>query len=125
MDKRYLIGLLVLLIALSGLVLTCQRVTDPQSESSISSAYGEYAPPFDPASMTDKPTCQAACNEYYNQLKHEELERHKQAMKDCGKNNRCKKAERDLHKENMKGIQSARLQCVRDCHDQGDAGGGF
>lgn len=127
MNKRYLIGigLLVLLVSLFGLVLTCQRVADPQSDSASSSGYGVYAPPFDPASMTDKSSCQAACNEYYDQLKHDEKERHKQAIEDCGKDKECKAAENELYKDNLAAIQEARLQCIHDCHDQGDSGGGF
>jgi hypothetical protein len=125
MNRRYLFGLLVLLIAIAVSGLTCKKVTDPQSDSSLSSLYGNYAPPFDPASIPDIAACQAACNDYYSDLRFEELERHQQAMKECGSDRECKAAEIALFQDNMEAINAARLQCIRECHDQGETGGGF
>ena len=123
MDKRYAIGLVVLLVAFSSLGLTCEKVTDPQSVST--SGYGDYEPPFDPDSFQNNSTCQAACNEFYNELLATENERHRLAMKECKKDKECKKAETKLHQQNVKDIQAARQQCIRDCHDQGGTGGDF
>jgi hypothetical protein len=125
-NKRHVVGLLVLLVAFSGLVVTCKKTTDPQSDSSSAAAYGEYPPPFNPAGVKDKTTCQAQCNEYYTELMQEEIARHKQALKDCDKrDSECKDAENELFAENKEAIAQARELCVSECHDQGDTGGGF
>jgi hypothetical protein len=129
MKKRYVLGLLAVFVAFASVGSQCQKVTDPAGSSLAEYSNPAYAPPFSPSDFADEPTCQAACNRYYNGLKADEMEEHKEIMDDLQGNDpeiqQMRKEELERHHEALREIQDARQQCVRDCHDQGGVSGGF
>ncbi len=129
MKKRYISGVLVVLVGLAALGLQCQKVTDPASESNYEYPSPEYAPPFSASDFSSEQSCQSACAEHYAGMTKDENKRHSEAMKDLAGNSHgvkeLRRQEVDRHKAELKEIQEARKQCIRDCHDQGGVSGGF
>lgn len=129
MKKAYVLGLLAIFVVFASLGSQCQKVTDPAEGGMTGYSSSEYAPPFNTSDFDDEPTCQAACNDYYNGMKMEEIERHQEAMAELtGSDEIVKEMRKDeirFHIEEMRRIQGARNECVRSCHDQGGVSGGF
>jgi hypothetical protein len=128
MKKRYVLGLLAIMVAFATLGFQCQKVTDPASNTAYEYPSPEYAPPFSTSDFDNEESCQYACNEYYSALLEAENEYHDEVMSglDGGPELKDeKKAEIERHKQAVRMIQDARQQCVRDCHDQGGIDGGF
>jgi hypothetical protein len=129
MKTGYVLGLLAVFVVFASLGSQCQKVTDPAGDTFTGYSNPEYAPPFNAADFADEPTCQAACNAYYNEMKMDEIEYHKEMMDGLqGSDPAVKQMRKDeiqRHNDEMKAIQTARNECVRSCHDQGGISGGF
>jgi hypothetical protein len=129
MKKRYVLGLLAVFIVFATIGSQCQKVTEPASVARSAYPHPEYAPPFSASDFSSEQTCQAACNEYYTGMLTDENRRHSEVMKGLSGNSsevkEMRREEISRHKETVREIQEARQQCVRDCHDQGGASGGF
>lgn len=129
MKKRYVLGLLAIFVVFATLGSQCQKVTDPASNSQSEYSNAEYAPPFSPPDFENEASCQQACGQYYADMMTDENGRHSEVMQGLTGNladvKQMRQEEISRHKDTVGEIRDARKQCIRDCHDQGGASGGF
>ena len=74
--------------------------------------------------LSGKSACMKACNEQFKSATKAEDERHKDAVKACGKDQDCKKKEDDLHKDREGKIKDAKEDCKKSCYNEGGGHGG-
>jgi len=76
------------------------------------------------STLSGKSACMKQCNEQFKSDAKAEDDRHKDAMKACGKDNDCKKKEDDAHKDRQDKIKDAKEDCKRSCYNEGGGHGG-
>lgn len=92
----------------------CRFVNDTVTGLDLKSATG----------LSAKSECVRSCNDAYKDAMKQETERHKTAMKACGKDKDCKHAEDALFKTNKSQIRDAKKLCKGGCYNEGGGTGG-
>jgi hypothetical protein len=106
---------LVAVLGLAAVGLSqCRFVSDSVTGLDLKSATG----------LSAKSDCVRSCNEFFKDAIRQETERHKDALKACGKDKGCKDAEEALFKANKSKIKDGKKQCKGGCYNEGGGGGG-
>jgi len=77
----------------------------------------------DPSSARHK-LCTTRCDSLHTDAKLAERDRHRAAIRACGGNTECRKAEHRLHRENRRRIEADKKACKRACYNEGAVSGG-
>ena len=93
----------------------CRAVSDTVTGLDLSSAS---------AMKHGRNDCVRVCNDAFKTARAGELARHRQAVRDCGRDSACRKAEQRTHVRNMAEISRAMQLCKRNCYNEGAGSGG-
>jgi hypothetical protein len=69
-------------------------------------------------------TCTRKCDRTYKDASKAEEVRHRIALRQCGRNATCRKAENVKHKQLKEQIQKDRVRCKKGCYNEGGGKGG-
>jgi len=110
---------LLALAATLGIVLVglaqCRAVPDTVTGVELSTGSG---------TLHSRNACVNKCNESYKAARSVEELRYRHALRGCGRDSACKKAEHRKHRGILADLARARQNCKRNCYNEGGGSAG-
>ena len=77
-----------------------------------------------PSGFGARSDCMHRCNEGFKDAREDERDRHHQALEACGRDQACKRAERERHEDNLVTLVKNLRACKKGCYNEGGGDGG-